>query len=111
MIEALDELVRIIQGHGINTPITGGKLAALMGWQGRKGRNGDARVRGTVSYLRVERLLPIGSEGDGYFWAIKPEELEGTLEHLRARVEKISQVLYAVKRAQENLRREPNLFG
>lgn len=103
MIAQLDDFVRILRAHGYGNPITGGKLAALMGWQGHNGKNGDARVRGAVAYLRVEQHLPIGSEGNGYFWAVKAQELDGTLEHLRARVSRIAAVVHGVSAARDNL--------
>jgi hypothetical protein len=49
-------------------------------------------IRAMVNYLRINRH-PVGSNGNGYFWAIKREELNPTLIHM---MERISAIQHAV---------------
>lgn len=60
-------------------------------------RIGGVTVREMVSHLRVEGN-PVGSSGKGYFWASKPEELQETVDHLRARITRMEHVMSGLDR-------------
>ncbi len=64
-------------------------------------------VRAMVSHLRTRNELPIGSNGKGYFWALKPDQLESTIDHLEARIQKERAVIRGLKRAQKDLEMAP----
>lgn len=64
-------------------PVTGREICKR--WKALKE---SSEVRALVSYWR-ERGEPIASEGDGYFYALTPSELEPTMLHLRQRMSRI----------------------
>ena len=106
MLARLDQFVAEMQRHTHGAPIHGAEMCRLMGWVDSAGRPTDAKNRAMVSYSRAVKAMPIGSEGTGYFWARHAEELNATLEHLRARLNKLRRVVRGVEEAQANLRRD-----
>ena len=55
-------------------------------------------IRTVVNYLRINKY-PIGSEGDGYFWANNHDELEHTENHIRTRIGKMAAALEGLEKA------------
>jgi len=77
-------VLRSILKRDIDSPISSTTMFKLWGVN-------DATVRAIVSEARVGGV-PIGSGGDGYFLAQSLDELEGTFDHLDARITRISRV-------------------
>ncbi len=72
----------------------------------------DVDIRALVSHLCVEKDCPIASQHDGYFWALKPEELDATVWHLTDRELRIRSHRIAIEDAQRRMRdgtEEPQL--
>lgn len=77
-------------------PIISEKLEPRIGLHGK---SAGAQFRDIVSYMRAVMHLPIGSGGEGYFWARNREELESTKEHLKQRGTKIWEVVSGLEKA------------
>ncbi len=60
-------------------------------------------VRDVVRGLRLG-LFPVGSDKRGYYWCASSDQLEPTLEHLRARHKSLGYLIGRVERTQEILR-------
>lgn len=96
-----DYFIAVLRCCSETSPIVGGKLARTMDWPD------TTYVRAMVSYLRSVSELPIGSNSKGYFWARKPEQLNSTIGHLEARIQKEQAVVRSLRRAQGDLERDP----
>ena len=85
-----------LKAHPFDKPVKSPQIAV--------GMDIDSRiVRDVVRGFRLE-CFPVGSDTRGYYWCIKPEELEPTLEHLRARYKALGFLIARVKRTQMALR-------
>ncbi len=63
----------------------------------------DVDIRAMVSHLCVERSCPIASQSNGYFWALKPEELNATVWHLTDRELRIRAHRVAIEDIQKRM--------
>lgn len=61
-----------------------------------------SQVSSLISYLRMQSY-PIGSNGKGYFWARKPEELDQTIEHMESRIRRQSVILHKLKATRQTM--------
>ncbi|MCK9568882.1 hypothetical protein M0R72_08075 [Candidatus Pacearchaeota archaeon] len=77
-------------------PIISEKLEPLIGLHGK---SSGAQFRDLVSYMRAIMHLPVGSGGEGYFWAKNRGELESTKEHIKQRGTKLWEVLAGLDKA------------
>ena len=62
-----------------------------------------SQVSALMAYLRMQGY-PIGSNGNGYFWAKRPEELDQTIEHMESRIRRQSVILNKVKSIREAMK-------
>jgi hypothetical protein len=60
---------------------------------------GQADIRAMINFLRRSRK-PIGSASNGYFWAVNPQELESTIDHLSDRLNGIQSAYNGLKNAE-----------
>lgn len=79
-------------------PITGRQIS--LRWPVLKG---SIEVRMLVHYWR-ERGALIASSAEGYFYAITPDEMEETLNHLRGRRNSIQTVVSALEASVQTLK-------
>jgi hypothetical protein len=93
-IENLKTILR--EETTIDRPIISEKLEPRIGLHGK---SAGAKFRDLVSYMRAVLHLPVGSGGEGYFWARTREELESTKEHLKQRGTKIWEVVAGLDQA------------
>ena len=92
-----DIIVLIPKGE--SNRITSAEISKLTGINGPK-------IRQMVNNSRAN-FLPIASDGDGYFIAEKPEELDHTIAQINSRIHKMIQAREGLKKAQR-LMREAN---
>lgn len=85
---------------GKNGRITSAELSRLTNIAG-------STIRKIVNDSRAN-FIPIGSDGDGYFIAEKPEELDHTIAQINSRIHKMIQAREGIKKAQR-LMREANV--
>ena len=57
-------------------------------------------VRAIVNEARA-KFVPIGSDGNGYFIAVKPDELNHTIAQINSRIHKMIQAREGLKKAQK----------
>lgn len=93
-----DIIVLIPKGE--NNRITSAELSRLTHIAG-------STIRQIVNDSRAN-FIPIGSDGDGYFIAEKPEELDHTIAQINSRIHKMIQAREGIKKAQR-LMREANI--
>lgn len=93
-----DIIVLIPKGE--NNRITSAELSRLTHIAG-------STIRQIVNDSRAN-FIPIGSDGDGYFIAEKPEELDHTIAQINSRIHKMIQAREGIKKAQR-LMREANV--
>lgn len=93
---------------------TAKKIVAVSAQSGVK--ISDVDVRALTNYHR-RNDEPIGSSGNGYFYATGPDELDETIQHLNDRINAEMAARDGLLRAQERMRREklgqeppPSLF-
>lgn len=88
--------IRGLRAHPFDSPVKSPQIAA--------GMDIDSRiVRDVVRGFRLDDL-EVGSDERGYYWCVKPEELEPTLKHLRARYKALGFLIARVERTQTRLR-------
>jgi hypothetical protein len=93
----IDNLVVVLKSETTKErPIISEKLEPRIGLHGK---SAGAQFRDLVSYMRAVMHLPIGSGGEGYFWARNREELESTKDHLKQRGTKIWEVVAGLEQA------------
>ena len=92
-----DIIVLIPKGE--NNRITSAELSRLTHIAG-------STIRQIVNDSRAN-FIPIGSDGDGYFIAEKPEELDHTIAQINSRIHKMIQAREGIKKAQR-LMKEAN---
>lgn len=95
--------IRLLNG----TKISGGELARLFG-------SNAETVRITVKALRIQGHEIAGKDSDGgYWWAKKPEDLQGTIEKFDSLIQSHATVISALKETQRRLCsvRPGELFG
>ena len=85
-----------IKAHLSNNPVKSTAIEKAMDLSG-------PAVRDVVRGLRLG-LFPIGSDQRGYYWCRRPDELEPTLEHLRARYKSLGFLIARMERTQEILK-------
>jgi len=91
--------------HGVTAEMIRRKTDTLH----RRGLSGP-EVRSIVHFLRQEGY-PIGSSGNGYYWAFRPKDLDPTIEHLKQRINAIQNALNAVRKAKMKLKFEEDGQG
>lgn len=62
-----------------------------------------ATIRDIVNHSRAN-FIPIASDGEGYFMAEKPEELDHTIAQINSRIHKMIQAREGLKKAQRLMR-------
>ena len=75
--------------------ITSGEIGALTNLSG-------ATIRKIVNESR-SKFIPIASDGDGYFIATQPEELNHTIAQLNSRIHMMIKAREGLKKAQRNM--------
>lgn len=58
-----------------------------------------ATIRHIINESRAN-FIPIGSDGNGYFIAVKPDELDHTIAQINSRIHKMIQAREGLKKAQ-----------
>lgn len=86
------DIVSLIPKGG-ESRITSGEIRALTNMSG-------ATVRKIVNEKR-STFVPIASDGDGYFIATKPDELNHTIAQLNSRIHKMIKAREGLKKAQK----------
>lgn len=94
LIPHIPKLLEVIKRHNVIDPILGETLAQASGLKS------SVEVRALVSHLRVVEGAPIASQGNGYFWATKPEEMDETIEHIEKRLTRLRRVLRSLRNTQ-----------
>jgi len=82
--------------RGPGNPMSAGELCDRLGTFGNVK---DSDIRAMVNFLRRNKQ-PVGSNADGYFWAINHMELEFTRQHLSERIAGIQSALDGVNNAE-----------
>lgn len=85
-----------LKAHSSGNPVKSVDIEKAMGLSG-------SAVRDVIRGLRLG-LFPVGSDKGGYYWCTSHEQLEPTLEHLRARYKSIGFLIARVERTQEILK-------
>lgn len=62
-----------------------------------------SQISALMGYLRMSDY-PIGSNGKGYFWARRPEELEQTIQHMKSRIRWQSIILNKMEATQQAMK-------
>ena len=80
----------------------------------RAGKHGiklnDSKIRKYTNYLRDEKQ-PICSDGTGYWFALKSDELDSTIHHLRGRLKEIAEAVRKIEELKSDMeKRETNIF-
>lgn len=86
-IDALREYLETY-ARGKENAVIGMGLRELFGGSG-------ACMRKAINELRVQGN-PIGSNRDGYYWAVRKDELKETIGHLKGRVLGIQQAIHGL---------------
>ena len=94
LIAKSDLLKDILRDYTEGNPIVGSTLAKMLAFKS------SVEVRALVSHLRVAEGAPIASQGNGYFWATKPEELDATIEHVENRLARLRRVARSLRNVQ-----------
>ena len=85
-----------LKAHPFDNPVKSQQIAEGMEINNRI-------VRDVARGFRLDDL-PVGTDERGYYWCVKPEELDPTLEHLRARYKALGFLIARVERTQMMLR-------
>lgn len=97
----LENLIDILMRHPRSNPIHSKDLEETF-------RLPDSQIRKMVSYLRCKNE-PIGSDQNGYFWAVEADELNETRGHIQGRFRHLQAVDRGVEGAQNRLRTGKNI--
>lgn len=84
---AVEQIPRFLVGikrHWISDPVKSRVIEKALGLTG-------SEVRGIISGLRI-KIYPIGSGSNGYWWAVKPGELDSTITHIEGRIYHLTRV-------------------
>lgn len=90
---ALDE----IKQHSCKDPISGSKLADLIGLSNRPGNKPGADIRAIIHALRLKGLS-ICANGRGYYWPADQAELLTYVLEFQARIDKQQEALNGLRR-------------
>jgi len=94
-----------VEHHMKGNPITGAKLANLIGLKPRSNGKAGADMRSVIHALRVKGY-PVCASGKGYWYAETKKELEEYCDQLTARIRDQQEALSGLKNSGEQVGRK-----